>query len=213
MYLLRGCSSCSSFSLRRLRLARKISMHGEVIDDHFVTLCKSHKDDKEITIYLKGFLGLNESADQFSVFYESHKRLVPTHGWSCRAYGYSWNSGKLGIAGGVLHPLPLPIATVSHMLWALYSKGRLIRLGNPATAAMFIFGELAIASAQVLHQYYTARNHIDEHAHLFAKKLLNLRNHYSKIRIVATSLGCLLLVKTLQELRIRKFDFEVHLLR
>ena len=90
----------------------------------FIPLTRTHASDRELTIYVKGFLSPNESPKDFHAFHNSHRKLVTERGWSPRCYGYQWESGSLSLTVPLSNfNLPIPIVTVGHILYSLYSKG------------------------------------------------------------------------------------------
>jgi hypothetical protein len=182
--------------------------------DTFVPLSRSHPGDSELTIYIKGFLAQCEGPGDFSAFHNSHGRLETEQKWGPRAYGYSWEKGKLGVAVPLAKlELPIPVATVSHVLWALWTQGRILRIASPAAAVALVGAELTFSMMQILRQYYVCRASLDEQAKLLAEKLRRLVSVYIKVRMVAHSLGCLLLIKALRELEPREQEvLECHLL-
>ncbi len=173
-------------------------------DAHFdtlVPLARSHPGDGELTVYLKGFLSPCEKPDDFSAYHASHLRLHAEQKWGLRAYGYTWEKGQLSIAVPVAKfALPIPVATISHVLWALWSKGRILRIASPTAAVGLIAAELTFSMVQIVRQYFACRASLDEQAKIFAAKVRRLQSIYSKVRLVGHSMGCALLVKTLQEL-------------
>ena len=54
---------------------------------------RSH--DREVTVYVKGFLGRGERPDHFGSWLAGHRELESSRGWGPRAYGYSWQSGRV----------------------------------------------------------------------------------------------------------------------
>ena len=44
--------------------------------------------DREVTVYVKGFLSRGEKADHFERWLACHKALVQSHAWGAKAFGF-----------------------------------------------------------------------------------------------------------------------------
>ena len=94
--------------------------------------------EREVTLYVKGFLGRGEKPDHFGRWLACHDTLVESHGWGVAALGYYWQSGRL---------FPGPVAAVGTAKLAV-DFVRVLR--NLRRAARLGFGHLAIAGIAAL---------------------------------------------------------------
>ncbi len=141
-------------------------------------------DDEEVTIYVKGFLGRNESPRHFDAWLGGHQSLVGTHEWGEGARGYHWQAGNI-------RKLALPIAGGAKTLWDLYRFARHTRKVNPlATAGWFLAEQAVSISAQFIAQFIEARRQAEERAHDLAVEIERLTREGREVRLVAHSLGC-----------------------
>jgi len=157
------------------------------------------KNRKELTIYIKGFMSKGETQEKFENWLDSHNKVVEKKGWGEVAKGWHWKSGE-GIG------FPLPIATALMLL----SKTRFLRL-SPMTLAAAGVTDLAVVATDLLQQYYVAEKNSVEHAHLLQMDITRLNEKYEKVRIVAHSLGCQLLLNALRDMPQGDKPYEIHL--
>ncbi|KAL6065108.1 Alpha/beta hydrolase [Balamuthia mandrillaris] len=177
--------------------------------DRLVHLAHSHAwEKKEVTVYIKGFLSSAERPDHFDKWLECHKKLHLKYGWGNRAYGYQWQSGSLLSA----YDLPIPTATVINAAWYVLNNIRQLRfIPSLHTVALVSVQELAIMAGQLYFQYREAMKNCEEHAHVLAAKLQHLKQKYQRVRVVAHSLGCKLLVEAVKFLKEHHRPNEIHL--
>ena len=194
-------------------VVRRFSAEGPHLDT-FVPLCRSHPKDPELTVYVKGFLAPCESPSDFSAFTRAHGRLQTERGWGPRAHGYTWEKGQLSVPVPVAKfALPIPVATISHVLWSLWTKGRILRIASGGAAVALVAAELTFSMVQIVTQYFACRASLDAQAKVLAAKLRRLMSVYRTVRLVGHSMGCALIVKTLQELEPWELaELECHLL-
>jgi hypothetical protein len=173
--------------------------------EKLVTLLRSRAGDREVTIYVKGFLGRGEKPDHFEAGRESHRRLTESHGWGSRAYGYAWESGRF-------ERLPLPAAAVSKLAWDLYAHARRARrfalMGALGVAAA---EQLVRISARLTSQYLAAARSARERAEHLAQRLSRLSARYDHVRVVGHSLGCVQVIEAAAMLDAWERPAEIHL--
>ncbi|KAF0852659.1 conserved uncharacterized mitochondrial protein [Andalucia godoyi] len=145
-------------------LISKVQIHGLNAHPQLKILSDSlNPHDKELTIYCRGFL----SSDRFQDWIITHDRLVQMHGWSKKAVGWTWPSGRVLPIPPLLPPLPV-----------LYKPAVL----TVATALMI--------GGQIWLQWVLSQQRAVERARDLAEQLTLLRPHFDRIRIVSHSLGC-----------------------
>ena len=150
-------------------------------------------DNREVTIYVKGFLGRNEKLDHFDRWLASHAELEESHGWGAAVRGYRWQSGRL-VPGRVVAmggALALGVARVGLNL------SRVARLGS---LGILVGGELALIGAHFVHQYVTAARSAREQAGDQAAHLRALAAEERRVRVVAHSLGCRHVIEAVSQL-------------
>ena len=171
-----------------------------------IALQRSRPEDREVTLYVKGFLSRGESADHFQHWLEGHRTLVEAHGWGERAYGYDWSSGQL--AGW-----PLPLASAAKTAWDWFGTARHLRRGAiVANLGWFVAEELAWIALRFAHQYRSATAHASERADRLAGRLDRLADRYARVRVVAHSLGCRQVIEAAALLPRERRPHQVHLL-
>jgi hypothetical protein len=144
-----------------------------------------HKRDREreVTLYVKGFLGRGEKPGHFDRWLACHETLEESHGWGPHAVGYHWPSGGFGKLPAVLGAAKGAIDVVR----VLRNVRRAASLGHVG----FIVGEqLLMISALFAHQYLTASRNARELADEQAAHLRALAEQGAEVRVVAHSLGC-----------------------
>lgn len=140
--------------------------------------------DEEVTIYVKGFLGRNESPKHFDSWLGGHQSLVSSHAWGEGARGYHWEAGNI-------RKLALPVAGGAKTLWDLYRLVRHTRRVNPlATAGWFLAEQAAGICARFIAQFIEARRQAETRAHDLASEIERLTVDGRRVRVVAHSLGC-----------------------
>lgn len=164
-------------------------------------LARSHPGDRELTLYIKGFLAPGERPDDFEAWLACHRRLEITHGWGRRARGYCWPSGGLA-------PVPVPMAAAVKVVWDLYRRSGVLRRAN-------VVGNLGLAVAEVAlrlaSQYRSVSRSLNEGSAGLAQKLAGLSARYDRVRVVAHSLGCRQIVEAASRLAPERRPQEIHL--
>jgi len=169
--------------------------------ERLVDLARSHPGDREVTLYIKGFLARGEKPDDFGAWLASHRRLEITRGWGPRARGYCWPSGRLA-------KVPVPLATTAKVAWDLYRHSGVLRRANVAGNAGLAIGEVALRLAS---QYVAVSRSFDKRADHLARKLARLAARYDRVRVVAHSLGCRQIVEAASHLKPDRRPHEIHL--
>ncbi len=174
--------------------------------ERFVRLAHSHADDREVTIYVRGFLARGEKPDHFDAWLETHRTLVAAKNWGPRAYGYSWPSGRF-------RTVPLPVATSIAGAWRVYQKSRNVRrmAGLGPAVGLIAAEEVVQVVGRFLFQYAMAVQAAEQRAHMLAERLAKLRSRYERVRVVAHSLGCRHIIEASSSLAGRQRPDEIHL--
>ena len=171
-------------TLRAERAARVASATAdEVPAERLIPLARSHRDDREVTVYVKGFLGKNEEAEHFNVWMESHSQLEERLCWGPRAHGYCWPAGRLD-------GIPIPRASAAKTAWDVVRMLRGLGRANLVSAAgMALAEEVGLVALHFVRQYRAASRASRERAEVLAGRLEGLSRRYERVRVVAHSLG------------------------
>ena len=126
--------------------------HGRLIE-----LQAPGRGEREVTLYVKGFLSRGEKSDHFDAWLACHEMLEETHGWGVHALGYHWPSGRFGTI-----PTAVGLAKGAYdLVRVLRNVRRAASLGHLG----YLIGEkLVVASALFVHQYWV----VTRNAHAFA---------------------------------------------
>lgn len=173
--------------------------------EKLVPLLRSHAEDDEVTIYVKGFLGRGEKPDHFEAWRDSHRRLTESHGWGPRAHGYAWESGRF-------ERLPLPAAAASKLAWDVYARVRRAqRLALWGAVGVAAAEQVVRIAARLASQYLAASRSARERAEHLAVRLARLSGRYDRVRVVAHSLGCVQVIEAAAMLDPWERPVEIHL--
>ncbi|KAL1917224.1 uncharacterized protein VTP21DRAFT_4880 [Calcarisporiella thermophila] len=164
--------------------------------------------EKEVTLYIKGFLAQGETVDNFSDWLHSHHLLVLSHGWSPQSLGYSWPSGAISPYTAMPFAALGSIAYLAGQSWIALRK---LRFPSLASIAGALVVDVGLHAARLAFQYHQAQKESTERAEALALRLLRLREEYDKIRIVSHSLGCRHLVEALGHLSPKEWPDSIHL--
>jgi hypothetical protein len=182
----------------------RLACYAEVVPSQparLLELARSHSGDREVTLYIKGFLARDEKPDDFDAWLASHRKLEQSHGWGPRVRGYCWPSGRLAT-------VPLPVAATAKVAWDLYRRSRVLRLANVVGSLGLTVGEVALRLAS---QYLIVSRSLTESADHLAHKLTGFAARYDRVRVVAHSLGCRQIIEAASRLRPERRPHEIHL--
>ena len=175
---------------------------------NIVVLKRSDSEDRETTVYVKGFLARNEKAEDFRSWEQSHLELVERLDWGPRCAGYRWPAGKIFAVG----KLPVPVAVFTSTAFRLYrQQRRRLKLAVPTLAAQAIVEEVVLLAGRLAYQYLSATKGAVDRSTAFAEKLRDLRRRYEYVRIVGHSLGCRHAIEAISSLDPDDRPDEVHL--
>lgn len=160
--------------------------------------------DREVTIYVKGFLARGEKADHFESWLACHEELEQSHGWGPNAFGYHWPSSgfsklaaSLGAAKGAVDFVRM-----------VRNVRRAISLANLG----MLVGEQALTlSAVFVHQYLTATRNAESLAEECAEQIATLTERGARVRVVGHSLGCRQVIEAASRLPRDLRPEEIHL--
>ena len=117
---------------------------------------------------------------------------------------FRWQNGDL--------PIPVPLVSGALLGYRLLKlKSSLLKL----TPMGFLAGasvDVALYAGLLATEYYKAEKSLDEQSLVLADALLRLQARHSKVRVVAHSLGCRLLLHATKAISEEKRPHEVHLL-
>jgi len=163
--------------------------------------------DREVTVYVKGFLARGEKADHFERWLACHNVLEGSHAWGPHAFGCHWPSSgfskvtaALGAAKGVVD-----------FVRVVRNVRRAASLGNLG----WIVGEQVLTvSALFVHQYLAATRNAQALAAELATQLAalaTLAEGEARVRVVAHSLGCRQVIEAASSLPPELRPHEIHL--
>jgi pimeloyl-ACP methyl ester carboxylesterase len=187
-------------------ITRKSEFGGRLPEtDHLIPLAPAATDDREVTVYVKGFLARGESPERFDHWLVGHRSLVETHGWSEAALGYHWDSGNLG-------GIAVPLASGAKTAWDIYRMLRHARRVSPLSmAGWFLAEQGAVLSARFVAQFVQASRQASMRADDLAKCLESLAADERRVRVVAHSLGCRQVIEAAALLPREQRPHEIHL--
>ncbi len=159
---------------------------------------------REVTLYVKGFLSRGEEPDHFESWLTPHKTLARTHGWGAHALGYHWPSGRFG-------RIPAAVGLAK----SAYDLVRVLRNVRRAAGLGYLgyaVGEkLLLVSALFVRQYWVATRNAHELADEQAAHLRQLAESGERVRVVAHSLGCRQVIEAASRLAPQHRPEEIHL--
>jgi hypothetical protein len=133
-----------------------------------------------------------ENAEDFKPWITTHDKLVDNGVWeSGPAKGWSWHSGKV--------QYPYPIFTGLKFGASFWSKSRFMRI-TPLSMAVSTGIDIGIYATRLLYQYYYIQGDMDQLSTRLSNDLVRLSKKYGKVRVVAHSLGCRLLMNSLKKI-------------
>jgi hypothetical protein len=159
-------------------------------------------NDLDATLYIKGFFTHNKLPTDFDGWSFSHSKIEQHRGWGSQTFGWEWESGR---------SIPIPIATISNIALNAYRYGSKLTRFSPAGIAASVVFDVGFNAA---YKYWDTTQNAEQHAYLLAAGLVRLYESTpppGKIRVVAHSLGCKLLVKALEQIPYENRPHEVHL--
>lgn len=160
--------------------------------------------DREVTVYVKGFLARGEKADHFERWLACHEALEESHGWGPNAFGYHWPSGgfsKLAASVGAAKGAVDFVRMVRNVR-------RAVSLAN---LGMMVGEQALTLSALFVHQYITATRNADSLADECARQLATLADSGARVRVVGHSLGCRQVIEAASRLPADQRPDEIHL--
>ena len=171
---------------------------------NLIELTEPLAGEREVTLYVKGFLARGEEPDHFGPWLACHEKLVQTHGWGAHALGYHWPSGRFG-------KIPAAVG-LAKGAWDLVRVLRNVRRAASLSHLGYLVGEkLVLVSALFVRQYWLATRNARELADEQAAQLRGLREEGRRVRVVAHSLGCQQVIEAVQRLAPRYRPEEIHL--
>ena len=112
-------------------------------------LLPARQGERDVTLYVKGFLSRGEDPDHFESWLACHEELEKTHGWGRHAFGYHWPSGRFGRLAAVVGATKGAV----DVMRVVRNVRRAASLGHLG----YIAGEqLATIVALFVYQYMTA---------------------------------------------------------
>lgn len=148
--------------------------------------------DQELTLYVKGFMSKGENTEDFTPWVKTHDSLVERGVWEPGpAKGWSWHSGKV--------QYPYPIFTGLKFGASFWSKSKFMRI-TPLSMAVSTGIDIGIYATRLLYQYYYIQGDMDQLSTRLSNDLVRLSKKYGKVRVVAHSLGCRLLLNSLKKI-------------
>ncbi len=172
--------------------------HGRLIE-----LQAPRRGEREVTLYVKGFLSRGEKPDHFDAWLACHETLEETHGWGVHALGYHWPSGRFGAI-----PTAVGLAKGSYdLIRVLRNVRRAASLGH---FGILIGEKLVMASALFVHQYWVATRNARAFADAYAAQLRQLAEGGELVRVEGHSLGCRQVIEAAERLAPVQRPHEIH---
>ena len=169
-----------------------------------LALTRSRPEDREVTVYVKGFLARGEKPEHFDPWREGHRRLVASRDWGPRAHGYCWPSGRARI--------PIPKVAAAKVVWDAVQFARIAkRVGIASNVGLAVTEQVGLVALSFARQYVAASRSATERAHRLGARLTALSERYTHVRVVAHSLGCRHVIEAVAGLAPRHRPDEIHL--
>ena len=149
--------------------------------------------EKEVTLYIKGFLSKGESGEDFSKWEQAHKEVSEINDrWEKDGVikGWNWNSGKI--------QYPYPIFLGTNLFYHLYRSSKVARM-TPGGVAVSLSLDASIYSFRIFYQYYDIESRMNLLSENLKKDIIRLSKKYKRVRIVCHSLGSKLLLNALKD--------------
>ena len=175
-----------------------------MVRSKLVELRPGVEGDREVTVYVKGFLGRGEKANHFEPWLVCHKALEESHAWGPNAFGYYWPSSgfsKVAVAVGAAKGAVDFVRVVR-------SVRRAVSLGN---LGMIVGEQVLTVSALFVYQYLAATRNAQDLAEEHATQLATLAHGDARVRVVAHSLGCRQVIEAASSLPPELRPDEIHL--
>jgi predicted alpha/beta hydrolase family esterase len=184
-----GAHVASKGLLNQKRHYRLVALHG-----HETAVTK----DKEITLYIKGFIARKGNSDNYEGWLASHRELVVKEDWGKNASAFYWESEKI-------HVIP-----AYSILYLGYKLAKL-RAIHPIGFLTAVLGDAALVGVQVLNEYRNIEHTIKYNLMPLVGYLKEFSQNYETVRVVAHSTGCKLLTEALREIAPQQRPHYVHL--
>jgi hypothetical protein len=136
--------------------------------------------------------------ERYKDWLTSHNKLVETKGWGREVKAYSWKSEKIYM---------FPIASLTWICWRMLR----LRALHPLGLLSMALTDLALIGAQILNEYRTIDETIAENQSDLEQYLIKLKEEYERIRVVAHSTGCKLVLRAVEKLPLTKRPHYLHL--
>ncbi len=169
-----------------------------------VELQPRREGDREVTVYVKGFLARGEKADHFERWLACHEALEESHAWGPCAFGYHWPSSgfsRMAAAAGAAKGAVDFVRVVRNVR-------RAASMGN---LGMIVGEQVLTVSALFVYQYLTATRNAQALAEEYATQLAALAEGGARVRVVAHSLGCRQVIEAVASLPPEQRPEEIHL--
>ena len=160
--------------------------------------------DREVTVYVKGFLARGEKADHFERWLVCHKALEESHAWGPNAFGYYWPSGGFG-------KLAASVGAAKGVVDFVRVVRNVRRAVSLANLGMIVGEQVLTISALFVYQYLTAARNAQILAEECASHLAALAEGDTRVRVVAHSLGCRQVIEAVSSLPTELRPDEIHL--
>lgn len=184
-------------------LSSRIKRNFAILPLNYNQISSKKMKKPEITIYIKGFLSEGEHPDHFELWLNSHNSLSKTHEWGNNAAGFYWDCGTVS---------NIPVASLAHTAWHVIKRGRMaFTKFNPYVIPVIAIHEGLVFAGRIIHQYQYASKQLPVESIRLREHIRTLMQTHEKVRIVAHSLGCQLLVRSVSSLPLHERPHEIHL--
>ena len=164
-----------------------------------------HPDD-EATLYIRGFMSdVGQPAEQ-AMWRRNHDQILKSHGSGGEAFDYGWQHHRSAglpdwVPGSVARfvksigytPMPMftSAAMARRLAFAFRGQHRPL-MRRPSLAALALGADTFLNGGRVYIQWTraTANARTEEEVQRLQSALMALRTRYSRVRVVAYSLGC-----------------------
>ncbi len=160
------------------------------------------------TVYVKGF---GEEKGKFNAWLEQHEKLECSHGWHSDVYGYRWSSGDLKKMA-----LWMGIKAILLLCGRVALRRLVFILSGPAGWWVTAGITLAESLRWLRRRYQKAEEEAKKDAGEcgppdLVTHINDLKSRYDKVRVVAHSLGCRLVLEAVKALPHESRPWRIHL--
>lgn len=163
----------------------------------------SYHKNEHLTLYVKGFMSKGENIEDYTQWIKSHDLFMMNGLWrEGPAKGWNWHPAKTSY--------PVPTFTALKLGSFMGMGTRFFRF-TPMTMALAVGVDIGIYVSKLTYEYHKIHNEMDYYSGKLARNLIDYSNQYKKVRVVAHSLGCKILLEAMKKMPEEAKPNSIHL--